>query len=114
MPYTPGTPRVETIPTTTSANVTQYEILEFVLDMRGSHPRLTGVIKKTMSAGPDHELPFSIQDVDGNTPIANRWATMCTAANSRYDEIKDAIYDLLANVNDPETGQPYVPAGTVS
>ncbi len=114
MPYTPTTPRNETVPTTIGDDVTQYQVVELVIYMHETHPRVGGILRKTYATQPSRDLPFQIRDVDGNTPIADRWATLCNAANSRYDEIKNAIYDLLANVNDPETGQPYVPAGTIS
>lgn len=117
--FTPTTPVAKTIVTTTTDNAHTCKLskLEFLYDPSdGSLIGVRGVIENYDSGGArivNTDTSFDIRD-GATTPVANKLAEVTNGTDSKGMSIEKAIMELLQSENNPETGSPYLPSGTIS
>lgn len=114
MQFTPTTPRAEAVVTTTNDDVTLYELEECQWGMDGGFRFFSGVLVKTYDTTPQQRYPFTVQDKDGSTPVADELAGTPTGGDDKAETMDRAAFAILTVAIDPETGSTYLPAGTVS
>jgi len=79
----------------------------------GSLSGVTGVVENYDSGGdliPNTEMSFQLTAAQ----VATKFAEAAVATDSKEMTIKKAVYEVLQAENNPETGSPYLPGGTIS
>lgn len=114
--FTPTTPVAKTIPTTTSENAHTCKVSRICLDYdpaNGSLIGVSGTIENYDSGGaliPRTGTHFSLTAAQ----VASKFAEAAVATDDKQTTIEKAVYEVLQAENNPETGSPYLPGGTIS